>query len=49
MIPKTETSGPMAKLGDFLRVHPENLFPNDDNIADKVTKKHIAYPTVIQH
>ena len=47
MIPQTATSGIMAKFGDFLRVHPENIFPNEDNIADKVPKMHIAYSTVI--
>ena len=48
MFPQTATSGPMAKLGDFLRAHHENLFLNDDNIGDKVSNQLIAYPLVIK-
>ena len=41
------TSGSLAKLGHFLRAHPENLLPNDNQIEDKVYYQHLAIPHVI--
>ena len=40
------TSGPLEKLGDFLRAHPENVLPNNDHIEDKVFYQHLASPRV---
>ncbi len=43
---KGATSGPLAKLGAFLRAHPENLLPNDENIEDKVYHNRLAFIAV---
>ena len=37
------TSGPVAKLGAFIRAHPENLVPNDNNVEDKIYYQNFAY------
>ena len=43
---QTAISGPLAKLGAFLRAHPENLYLDEVNIGDKVFNQHLAYPSV---
>ena len=40
------TSGPLAKLGDFLRAHPENILLNNDRLEEKVYSQRLASPHV---
>ena len=43
---KDATKGPMAKLGNFIREHPEYLVANEDNIGEKIYLQNLAYVTV---
>ena len=36
----------MAKLGNFIREHPEYLVANEDNIGEKIYLQNLAYVTV---
>ena len=40
------TKGPMAKLGSFIREHPEYLVENEDNIGEKIFQQNLAYVKV---
>ena len=36
----------MAKLGSFIREHPEYLVANEDNIGEKIYQNKLAYVKV---
>ena len=36
----------MAKLGSFIREHPEYLVENEDNIGEKIFQQNLAYVKV---